>query len=294
MTNLKDIIFIINPNSGKKKISSILKQIKNFDNELSYFITKSEKDFKNFVSENNKKYKVFVIVGGDGTVNSAVDIFYNYPENKLAIIPAGSGNGFAIELGFKKNIKSLIDDILKDETVEIDVLQANGEKFINLFGLGFDSYVAHDFARRKKRGLRNYIRSITKSIFKYKPIEAELKFADKTISGKFNMIIVANTKQFGNNAYIAPFAKPNNGFYDLVLIKPFPVFIYPFFLIRMMTGKLKSSKYITYLKLKNDLTIKTSFTKYHIDGEPRDSTDIINLKKLENIIKFIKTTKCRI
>jgi len=289
MISEKDIIFIINPNSGKKQISGILNQINNYDNELSYFITKSLESFKKFISENAYKYKVFIIVGGDGTVSSAINYLYKFPDKIMAIIPTGSGNGFAKELGFENNIKILIEDILKSEILEIDILEANNEKFINLFGLGFDSFVAHDFDNRKGRGLKTYIISIMSSIFKFKPVEAEVNFSEKIIKGKFNMIIVANTSQFGNNAHIAPQAKPNNGFYELVLIKPFPFYYYPIFIIKMMTGKLKSSKYIQYIKSNKDLTIKTPFRKYQIDGEPRDSESVIEIKMLDKKIKFIKT-----
>ncbi len=294
MITVKDIIFIINPNSGKQQIAGILNQIKEYDVELSYFITKSLEDFKNFVSENAHKYKVFVIVGGDGTINSAADYLYNFPDKVMAIIPTGSGNGFARELAYKNNLKPLIEDILKFKILEIDILEANNEKFINIFGLGFDSFVAHDFDKRKTRGLKTYIISVISSIFNFKAVEAEISIGNKIIEDKFNMIVVANTSQFGNNAHIAPLAKPNTGFYELALIKPFPFYYYPVFIIKLMRGKLKASKYIRYIKSKKDITIKTSFKKYQIDGEPRDSKGIINIKMLDRKIKFIKTKACKL
>jgi len=151
MTKINEIIFIINPNSGKQQIDDILKQIKSYKIELKYFITNSYEEFVQFLDKNIEKYKVVVIVGGDGTINSAVGYLYKFPEIKMAIIPTGSGNGFARELGFnKKTVKSLIDDILNNKIIGIDILEANNEKFINLFGLGFDSYVAHVFDKRKK------------------------------------------------------------------------------------------------------------------------------------------------
>jgi len=294
MISVKDIIFIINPNSGKQQIAGIIKQIEEYELEFSYFITKSLEDFKNFVSENEHKYKVFVIVGGDGTINSAADYLYNFPNKIMAIIPTGSGNGFARELGFGNNIKLLIEDILKIETLEIDILEVNNEKFINLFGLGFDSFVAHDFDKRKTRGLKTYIISVISSIFKFKPVEAEISIGNKIIKDKFNMIIVANTSQFGNNAHIAPNAKPNSGFYELALIKPFPFYYYPIFIVKLMRGKLKASKYIEYIKSNSNLIIKTTFNKYQIDGEPRNCDGVINIKILDRKIKFIKTRTCKL
>ncbi len=294
MITTKDIIFIINPNSGKRKIAGILKQIEDYKDKLDFFITKSYDDFENFLNENISKYKVIVIIGGDGTINSAVNYLYNFPDKIMAIIPTGSGNGFARELGFNGKLKVLVDDILQNEIYNIDVLEVNEKKFINIFGLGFDSHVAHVFDKRKKRGLWNYIVSVFISMSQFKPVEATISFANEVITGKFNMIVVANASQFGNNAHIAPFAKPNNNFYELALIKPFPFYCYPIFVLKMMTKRLKNSKYIKYVKLNEDLVIKTDEKKCHIDGEPINLEGEISLKILKNKIKVLKTKKALI
>lgn len=294
MIKTEDIIFILNPNSGKKKISELINQIKRSNAQLSFFVSNTFNEFKEFVGKNIQKYKVFVIVGGDGTINSSINFFYDYPDKILAIFPTGSGNGFAKEMGFKKDIKSLLEDILKAEIIEIDILEANGEKFINIFGLGFDSYVAHDFSKRKKRGLKSYILSVSKSIFRFKPIFIEIFSKETKLKGKYNILAVANSQQFGNNARIAPNAKPNNGSLELVLIKPFPFYYYPVFIVKLMTGKLKSSKYIDYKKTNNELILKTSFEKYHIDGEPRTHKGKFTLKILPQKVQFIKTKYCKL
>jgi len=294
MITTKDIIFIINPNSGKRKIAGILKQIETYKEELNFFITKSYADFQLFLDKNISKYKVIVIVGGDGTINSAVDYLYSFPDKKMAIIPTGSGNGFARELGFGGNVNILIDDILRNEVLEIDILEVNSKKFINVFGIGFDSHVAHVFDKRKKRGLWNYIISVFISLFQFKPVEATITYANKLIKGKFNMIVIANTSQFGNNAHIAPFAKPNNNSYELALIKPFPFYFYPIFIVRMFTKKLKNSKYIQYLKLNKDLLISSNTNICHIDGEPIKLSGEIKARILKNKVKIIKTERCLI
>ena len=294
MIEINDIIFIINPKSGNKNLSEFQKKIKDFDSRLSIYISNSIEDFKQKLNEYIDKYKVFVIVGGDGTVNTAIGYLYNFPDKILAIIPTGSGNGFAKELGYRKDIESLTEDILKGETIDIDILEVNGEKCINVAGIGFDSHVAHDFHKRSNRGLRTYILSIIKSVFSYKPLYFEIISEDFNTNGKFNLITIANAAQFGNNAYIAPAAKPNDGYYDLVLIKPFPVYYYPVFVIKLMTQSIRNSKYTAYIKIEKELSIKTSFKKYHIDGEPRTCDDVLKVKMLKQKVKFIKTKHCKL
>ncbi|MBN1184154.1 MAG: YegS/Rv2252/BmrU family lipid kinase [Bacteroidales bacterium] len=286
----KDIIFIINPNSGKKQGSKYVNKINKIDPNISSVITANLNEMDKVFKENIEKFKVFIVVGGDGTVNEALRYLHERNDKFLGIVPAGSGNGFARELGFKKSIKSLIADVSKAESVLIDVFTINNNKGINAAGLGFDSFVAHDFQNRKGRGLINYIISTIKTIFIFKPFYVQLNVDNIHINDKFVMITIANTRQFGNNALIAPNARPDDGILELVLVKPLPFYLYPSFVIKLFSGKLKNSKYITYIGVKKNIEIKTEFSKYHVDGEPKLFEDHLSVDLLRQKIRIIKTS----
>ena len=72
--------------------------------------------------------------GGDGTVNSLASELIDSGKI-LGVLPLGSGNGFAREMGFKKNIRSLAKDIRRKESFEIDVLFINDTPSINVSGI---------------------------------------------------------------------------------------------------------------------------------------------------------------
>jgi diacylglycerol kinase (ATP) len=290
----KDIFFIINPNSGIKKTRKFIKELNKSDKSISFAITNNLDELAATFKENSEKYKVFVFVGGDGTVNEAVKYLYGKKNKLLGVFPAGSGNGFAIELGFKKSVDSLIKDINKGESMDIDVLSVNDEKCINMAGLGFDSFVAHCFSQSKSRGLKNYIVSTVKSIFIFKPFCATVTIDKTIIEDKFQMITIANTRQFGNNAIIAPQAKPNDEIFEVVLIKPFPFYMYPVFVVKLFLGSLKDSKYIKFVEAKENVEIKSDFKKYHIDGEPKIFEDSLCIKMLQSKIHIIKTAHNRL
>ncbi len=284
----KDILFIINPNSGRKKAEKLLIKIKKFNPEFAAIITSDKKDFKKELTEKVENFKLFVLVGGDGTVNSAIRFFIDNHDKILAIYPAGSGNGFARELGYKPSLEKLMQALKKPEVVNIDVLEINDRLCINVAGIGFDSYVAHQFHQQKGRGLKNYILSTIKSVFTFHPFEAKIISDGSEITGKYQMISIANTRQFGNNAFISPQSKPDDGIFELVFVKPFPFYLYPSFVFRMFTNALKASKYIDYISVKNHAEIISGFKKYHIDGEPKKSSGNISVKLLETKISFLK------
>jgi YegS/Rv2252/BmrU family lipid kinase len=263
-----DILFIINPNSGPKRFNHLVRRIRKADPELTYIVTRENETVKKVFEENLEKFKVFIVIGGDGTVHEAARYLYNRTDKMLGVVPNGSGNGFAFELKFNKNIKSLLRDIRAGETIKLDVLEINDNECINIAGLGFDSYVAHRFNSREIRGFLSYFFVTIKSLFEFKPFHASITIENNDIQGRYQMICFANNKQFGNNAFIVPHAKPNDGFYDIVLVKPFPFYFYPVFTLRMFLGRLSESKYVQYLKTADEVTIRANSNEFHIDGEP--------------------------
>ena len=285
----KDIIFIINPNSGRKQYTKIEKDIKKVVKDYKIVISNNKTEFDKIYKKYVNSYKIIVVIGGDGTVNSAAQKIYNTENKILAIYPTGSGNGFAKELGFKKNLDTLIEDIKIGEVQNIDVLKINEQECINIAGLGFDAYVAHDFILRKRRGLFSYVISVIKSIFTFRSFYVEIINDQFQLKEKIQMLSIANSRQFGNGAYIAPDAVPNDGMYDLILVKPFPFYFYPVFVIKLMTGTLKESKYIKFFSLESDTTILTDFNKFHIDGEPLIIDSEIKITISDKKLPIIKT-----
>ncbi len=287
----EDIVFIINPHSGKKKPESLLKRIKKIDPSFDIHITNSIEDIDALAKTIIDKYKVFVIAGGDGTINHFANYLFNKKDKIMAVIPRGSGNGFAKELGFINNIKKLINHIYEGKTLYVDVIEINGRKFINAAGIGFDSCVAHLFAQRKNRGLSGYIASTLKCMRKFKSFNAKLQFDHINIDDNFKMVTLANTRQFGNNALIAPKANPSSGKLDIVLVKPFPLYYFPVFIVNMFAGKIKESKYISYHQTNSDIEIEADYNKFHIDGDPIEFDTTTLIKIHPGSLKIIDTGK---
>ena len=284
-----DILFIINPHSGGRKATSIINQIAAIEPKISCLVTHDLNELKTAFQQNIEKYTVFIVAGGDGTVNEAVQYLIGRTDKIFGIFPAGSGNGFARELGFKKNLEALIEDAKKGESLEVDVLSVNEKNCINMAGLGFDSFVAHHFQQSKSRGLKNYMLSTLKSILIFKPFQAALHIDEKKMQGNFQMITVANTRQFGNNAIISPQSKPDDRIFELVLARPFPFYLYTNFVLRMFLGTLKESKYLSFIKVKKTIEIESDFKQYHIDGEPKTFDQKLTIRLLENRVRVLKT-----
>lgn len=289
-TGVKRSLFILNPQAGFNPIKLIIsKDLQRRKNELSCFKSLSIDDSGTHIKQSFDKYDVFVAAGGDGTVRSVASELIG-TEKILGVLPLGSGNGFARELGFKTNIRSLLKDIKKEESHKIDVIMLNDQVSLNVAGIGFDSYVAHSFDKLKTRGFWAYVWAILINFISYKSVYLELNIrGEEIIDDKYFLLTIANTRQFGNNAFIAPEARPNDGIIDIVLVKPFPKIMLPLFAWRLMRGTLKNSKYIRYIKTDKPFTLKTKEIKFHIDGEPVLLSGDITISIKHNILKVLKT-----
>lgn len=277
--------FIINPYSAKKNYRSFLENLSGKINNPVYLVSKSLEDTEEFIRRNWNDVDIFVAVGGDGTISVVAQKLIN-TEKILAVFPAGSGNGFSNENNFNKNLAVLLKKIERQQFKEIDTFTVNGHFSINVSGTGFDGKVVKKF-EKTSRGFKNYIKVSIQTFFNYKPIKIKFLYDNyKQYNGKYLMLNVANTRQFGNNAYIAPMASKSDGLVDLVLVKKFPLTYSAFFAFRMFTKRLKNDDYVTYLPV-SEIEFKVNTKTWHIDGEFKKIKSPIHIKVLPKSLRIL-------
>ena len=282
-----DILFLFNPNSGRKKYKPILRQLQVLAPDIAFAVCPTAAALDNAFEKYLVEKNVFVIVGGDGSVHQAAKHLLHKSDKCLAVYPNGSGNGFANETGFTANLPSLLEKIKKGKTKQLDALDLNGHTCINVAGLGIDGAVSHAFASALNRGLWQYIRLTIKIFFGFKPFKLELTINGEIHIEELLMITLANTRQFGNNAIISPNANPQDGILNITLLRPFPLYLFPIFSWRLFKGTLKPGKYIHFLASDNAVEINANNTQLHIDGEPRNIPNPINVKVAKGALRII-------
>lgn len=289
--NENKALFVLNPTSGVPPVNFIVsKELERRKRELSYFKSMTKEDTGSLIKQNFNKYDVFIAAGGDGTVHTVAAELVG--SNKiLGVLPLGSGNGFANEFGFKMNVRSLLADIRKAESVNIDVIEINENLCLNVAGIGLDSFVAHSFNNLKLRGFLPYVWLTFKTFLALRPFHVTIKSGGEVIvSEKLFVLTIANTRQFGNNAFIAPEAKPNDGIIDIVLIKPFPKILGSLFILRLFTKRINKSKYVRHIKTDKEIVIETDETRFHIDGEPIEISGKVVVRIKKEVLKVLKTS----
>lgn len=290
--NRTKALIILNPTSGIPPVNFLVsKELDLRKNEISYSKSLSIADTESLIKENIDNYDVFIAAGGDGTVHTVASELVG-SDKILGVLPLGSGNGFAKEFGFALNVRSLISNIKKAESVDIDVIEVNDKLCLNVAGIGLDSFVAHSFSTLKLRGFLPYVALTFKTFLQLRPFHVTIKSEGKIIvDEKLFVLTIANTRQFGNNAFIAPLALPNDGKIDIVLIKPFPKILGSLFIIRLFTKRINKSKYVRHIQTDKEIVIETDETRFHIDGEPLKICGKVVVKIKKETLKVLKTSR---
>jgi YegS/Rv2252/BmrU family lipid kinase len=284
-------LFILNPTAGVQPVNFIVsKDLDRRKHELSICKSMDKTDTENCIMENFDKHNVYIAAGGDGTVHTVASKLVG-SEKILGVLPLGSGNGFAKEFGFNLNLRSLLSHIKKADSMDIDVIEINDKLCLNVAGIGLDSFVAHSFNNLRLRGFLPYVWLTFKTFLQLRPFHVTISCdGEEIVSEELFVVTIANTRQFGNYAFIAPDAIPNDGKIDLVLIRPFPKIFGPLFVIRLFTKTINKSKYVWHIKTDKQIVIRTDENRYHIDGEPVCISGEVVVKIKKEVLKVLKTS----
>jgi YegS/Rv2252/BmrU family lipid kinase len=220
---------------------------------------------------------VVVAWGGDGTVNEVASAL-TFTDTPLAIVPSGSGNGLARELGIRRDPASAIADAIAGPTRRIDVGEVAGRLFVNTAGFGFDACVAARFADARWRGLAGYGWLTLATLCRYEPREYTIDTGATRRTIRALLIGVANSRQYGNGAIIAPEAQVDDGRLDLVVIGARPAWRTLQQLPRLFTGRLGTApdvwiERITHARLTGDAPLLI-----HVDGEPLPPQEAVEIR----------------
>jgi len=279
------IRFIINPISGTGKQKGIEEYITKHLENFEIIYTKKVGDATRISKEAaNENIDAVIAVGGDGTVNECLKGLVN-TNTALGVIPCGSGNGFAYHIGMDRTIKKAVKQLKNTQIKHIDTCTANGVPFVNVSGIGFDAHIANLFLTLTERGFINYVKLVLREL-RYKAKEYTISYNNIERKVTTYMIAFANASQYGNDAKISPMADFQDGLIDFVILKEFPKWKIPFFLLKLATGKAHLSKHVEIIQC-NKMTITGEDTLLHLDGEPFKASNPIKIALLPKSLKIL-------
>ena len=268
----KKLRFIINPASGVGKHKNIVQHIEQHLDKTNYqyeivFTEKAGHGISLSKQAAENGYYAVVAVGGDGSINEVGSSLIG-SATALAIIPTGSGNGFANHFHIPHAIPNALKVINTGKIIAVDTMKADQKTIIGICGVGFDAHIAHAFANYGKRGFSSYIKVVMREFPKYKNLHYKIHVNGNTVEHKALLISFANASQFGNNAVINPQADVQDGIMEICILKPFSFWQFPNLIYSLFNNKIDQLSFFETIKT-DKVTLLNNYKKIaHIDGEP--------------------------
>lgn len=270
--------FIINPNSGKDRSKvEIVSLIKKYNRDTEILFTEYAGHARELAkSAVSKNIDVVVAVGGDGTINEIASIL-THTDSSLGIIPLGSGNGYARSLEIPLNSSDALNVIFSNQKKIVDVGRVNEKFFFGVAGVGLDASIGFQFQQHHTRGAFPYFYLGLKSYFEYDYPGFTVKMNGEIFSLNPTLITIANAKQFGNGALIAPQADVRDGLLDICILKKMTMFQALNIVLKLFNGSIeKSGNYKAYRSEKLEISSE-NILNYHIDGEPFQTKETLQI-----------------
>src|SRR3954453_13393568 len=163
---------------------------------------------------------VVIAWGGDGTINEVASVVAG-SGRALGGIPAGSGNGFAPELGLPCDLHAAVDVILRGRDTLIDVGELDGRAFFNIAGIGVDAVIAERFNNRAmgRRGMGPYVAIGLREAFRYRAARYRIVLDGQEVHSSALLIAFANGREYGNGIRLAPHARMDDGKLEALVVE---------------------------------------------------------------------------
>ena len=287
---MKNIAFIVNPISGTKAKNRVGKLIRELLDLQQFAPTVVVTEYAGHATQlaqqfAMQEYYAVVAVGGDGTVNEVASGLIG-TNTALGIVPNGSGNGFARHLDISTRMNRAIEMLNSSEVIHVDYGMVNDKPFFSTCGVGFDAVVAEKFSE-SERGLKGYVQTIFKDLFKYKPESYQLKGQDIDMTTTAFLVNFANASQWGYDAYIAPKASVQDGWLDVAVVSEFPMVAAAGLALSLFTKNIDEKLHMNTLRTKELTLTRESEGVAHIDGTPITMPAELKVRIVEEGLKVL-------
>jgi diacylglycerol kinase (ATP) len=220
-------LLLVNPSSGAGRGLEQLRRYLAAENMpgLDWVETSSAEHWRDLVRQaQDDDLDVLAIAGGDGTVTMTLNALEGHNRVPLAIVPTGTGNDFARDLGIPVEIDKAFEVLHHGITRHIDVGRAvwpdgSTTRFGCVASIGFDhkslEIVYHSGYSRSKP---LYFYASLRALWSYQPRPVRVTWPEGQFDGPLMFLAVTNTRDYGGGFRISPQARIDDSLLNLYLL----------------------------------------------------------------------------
>jgi diacylglycerol kinase (ATP) len=216
---------------------------------------------------------LLLLWGGDGTIQRCIDAVTGCPV-AIAVIPAGTANLLAHNLGIPTDLTAAVDIALHGARRRLDLGRINGEHFAVMGGCGFDALMMKgaDGDRKARFGQLAYVWTGTRAT-RAKPTKMSIKIdGARWFKARASCLLLGNMGTLTGGITAFPNARPDDGLLEVGVVTARGPLQWTRVLARLATGRAERSKLVHTTRARR-ITVKLDrATPYELDGGVRPAT----------------------
>jgi diacylglycerol kinase (ATP) len=226
-------VVIHNPTAGRDQGATVAKTVQRILGKRGFEVelrgTSDPHDATHIAKEVAGEADIIVAVGGDGTINEIVNgmsarrvrdaLTGRTTRPLLGIVPAGTVNVLALELGIPSQVAKACRIIAEGTTMTLDLGKVNGRWFVLMMGAGIDALTIHNIDPKAKKRFRElaFVSTGVKAGLAGPPTEFLVRIGDEEHRATF--FVAGNSRYYAGRLGVTPKADPTDGRLDLMLFR---------------------------------------------------------------------------
>jgi len=209
-----------------------------------------------------------VACGGDGTVNEVVNGLEG-TRVALGIIPVGTANDFAKQVGIPDEPSAAMDIVLRRKPVLIDTAAMNGRRFLNVSsgGVGAEATAETPPDAKASLGPVAYFISGLRKLAGLEPRRALFEAPGFRLHDEFLLFAIGNARATGGGSLVTPRASVRDGLLDACIVSAMPKKDFAKLVLRVKRGEHLDSEGVRYLQVPWFRITSAQPLTVNVDGE---------------------------
>ena len=219
---------------------------------------------------------VVAAVGGDGTVNEVANGLDGY-DVPLGVIPLGTANDFARQMGIPADADHAMDVILQRKPRRLDTASLNGRRFLNVStaGVGAEATAETPAEAKESLGALAYLISGMRKLAELRPQTARFVGDGFEYAGEFLMFAVGLTRASGGGTMVTPMASATDGLLDLCIVEGMSRADFARIALRVKRGDHIGQEGVQYVQVRSVTIDAREPIAVNVDGESSNATRLV-------------------
>jgi YegS/Rv2252/BmrU family lipid kinase len=269
------VFVVLNPMAGSSNavdIRQALERKLGEQTQIDIYETTGDDDVVAIVrAELANNPSVVVAAGGDGTISEVAEALIG-TDTSLGIIPVGTANVFARELGIPLDLDgacALLDG--QPNTTSVDAMKVGEQYFVLQIGIGIDSLMIRDTNRESKRrfGRAAYMWTAFTRLIGYQPTRFTIVADGKRLRPRASQVLIANGGVLGAPPFRwGPDIRPDDGKIDVCIVSARTALDYLGLIWHTILGQQRRDRNVRYLVAERSIAISADHPlPIQADGE---------------------------